>query len=1100
MNVIRILQISDILAGAAEVNAGDIFDELTSWVNVNSPGDRLDVVDYIVVCGNITADGKPESFEVARKLLRKWGEQLLVKDSPPGERWRKETRFNRMMVVPGRTDIPGLAVKEKTPDSEKTDCADLVPDFQAFKKFHDELFADELDGRVSPFELGRAMYRPMKDVTLIGGSYWDVENGGLRQKLLEIFKGHITDAKGQLSQYEYLRHSPRILITAGYPLFNWDVKDIYRDIRRFLRDELSISLHLFGSGSVVGVLPEPYSLPHIGLGTGPRSLKGFWPFRANLIKMVVRTREGVQPEPLISNYVFHRLPDETKFSRRDHIKGQLDSFLGRQDDEAPAKPVFDAFLKRIESAIFRDEKSFILISGLPGSGKSDLFKLLREQSQLGNHDVKIVDIELDNYNRDILKQKLAKAEAELVSPSQSSDNNGAITLEKKRDIIVVVRDLYFGTLGNRKSEQVADFLDEEIVDGLFMVKDGFPRVKAIVYLISGSEPDIRLDPQIAPHRIETIQLCSLAIDAIQLLVKQYSRDAPVIEFDLDNVTGGYAGFSKLLLDATKEAFDYVTGAEPISSATSARLMQEALDSSKKLKDEAQLYLQVIESRHAGAAVSQHIQNEIRRIQKEQRKGEPRKQGLKPPEVSVSVRKLKRTIKNPTERRGVQNTLDQFVSMGVLEKDRNDDDIYKVRVVVPFLIASKQRPVVSPVPIPEPTPADEMPKVDFLIVTALKEERDAVLKLLPGAVRLDATEDSYTYYSAKVPVQSQQGTRGSYNVIVMSFLGMGRVRASIVTANAIQRWRPRCVLLVGIAGGVEKQNVQLGDILIAKQIIDYELQKLREDSDEVRTQVYQTDEKLRQASDSLTGAEWKPFLPKNRPVEGVPRLVVGDIATGDKVDARAEIVAKIGANWPNLIGIEMEAGGAVVAALHAAYNPRFFMIRCVSDLADKDKDAPKEGNWWEYACDAAAAYALALLKSGPLPLSANVEVSGATASQSDQARREPRLARPSGAKMKQLLSPEDMSCLADLLVHSGKAERDVRPGLCAHINLDPDKLYFIELPKNIDFAIQLVTWLQETGNAKSLLGLCDVLGKLLQGGLIEQLDEIRGKLEEPIAAR
>ena len=58
--------------------------------------------------------------------------------------------------------------------------------------------------------------------------------------------------------------------------------------------------------------------------------------------------------------------------------------------------------------------------------------------------------------------------------------------------------------------------------------------------------------------------------------------------------------------------------------------------------------------------------------------------------------------------------------------------------------------------------------------------------------------------------------------------MGRVEALNTTKDAINRWKPRYVLLVGIAGGFEENDARLGDILVSDQIIDYELQKLKPD--------------------------------------------------------------------------------------------------------------------------------------------------------------------------------------------------------------------------------------------------------------------------------
>ena len=65
---------------------------------------------------------------------------------------------------------------------------------------------------------------------------------------------------------------------------------------------------------------------------------------------------------------------------------------------------------------------------------------------------------------------------------------------------------------------------------------------------------------------------------------------------------------------------------------------------------------------------------------------------------------------------------------------------------------------------------------------------------------------------------------------------------------------------------------------------------------------------------------------------------------------------------------MEAGGAAAAMFQAAIAPGFFMVRGVSDLADSKKNSARVKKWRPYACDIAAAYAIALIKSGPVPLS------------------------------------------------------------------------------------------------------------------------------------
>ena len=264
----------------------------------------------------------------------------------------------------------------------------------------------------------------------------------------------------------------------------------------------------------------------------------------------------------------------------------------------------------------------------------------------------------------------------------------------------------------------------------------------------------------------------------------------------------------------------------------------------------------------------------------------------------------------------------------------------------------------------PTTPASTSTADFVIITALEEEREAVLNHLPGNQRImPSAEDIRTYRFARVPVHFPDGSKGEYTVAVLSLISMGRVEASLATSDAIRRWSPRYVLMVGIAGGIGDEGVNVGDVLLSSQVIDYELQKLTDEGESIRYSPHRADPRLLDAAQNMTNSEWRAQITVARPSEGQPRRLVGPVATGDKVVARKALLDKLRAAWPKLIGIEMEAGGAAAAAFQSARDPGFFMVRGVSDLAD----AHKNDDWREYACDVAAAYTIALLKSAPVPL-------------------------------------------------------------------------------------------------------------------------------------
>lgn len=154
-------------------------------------------------------------------------------------------------------------------------------------------------------------------------------------------------------------------------------------------------------------------------------------------------------------------------------------------------------------------------------------------------------------------------------------------------------------------------------------------------------------------------------------------------------------------------------------------------------------------------------------------------------------------------------------------------------------------------------------------------------------------------------------------------------------------------------------------MVADQVVDYEIQKLKRKGPDVRYRVHPADPKLIGGAKNLAADVWRRHIGVQRPGTGVPSRHVGAIASGDKVDAVGSVIETYGPQWSELIGVEMEAAGVASACFKAAQPPGFFMVRGVSDLADSDKDSDEVNIWRPYACEVAAAYAIALLETGPV---------------------------------------------------------------------------------------------------------------------------------------
>lgn len=259
-------------------------------------------------------------------------------------------------------------------------------------------------------------------------------------------------------------------------------------------------------------------------------------------------------------------------------------------------------------------------------------------------------------------------------------------------------------------------------------------------------------------------------------------------------------------------------------------------------------------------------------------------------------------------------------------------------------------------------------VDFVIITALEEERDAMLDKLEKSIKLDKEPiDVHTFYS--VVVKSIRSDKSQYQIILTSLLDMGPLNATAQAVAVVGRWRPKYVLLVGIACGI-KGEVALGDVLIATQVADYTLGKQEAGKRAIRWTVFPSGASLLDSANNVE-RDWERDIKVERPDSRKIERVKGVIASGGDVIKDDQVIAAYSESWPKLIGIEMESGGVAAGVHQTSDHPEFLMIKGVSDFG-KNKHAPKVKPWRYYACHAAAAFALNLIRSGPSRSIGNIE--------------------------------------------------------------------------------------------------------------------------------
>ncbi len=256
--------------------------------------------------------------------------------------------------------------------------------------------------------------------------------------------------------------------------------------------------------------------------------------------------------------------------------------------------------------------------------------------------------------------------------------------------------------------------------------------------------------------------------------------------------------------------------------------------------------------------------------------------------------------------------------------------------------------------------------DFFILTALPEEFAPMLSDLS-----EIEELAHGFQRAKIT-----NIHGVSRQVLLYPIGCGQGtnKANSITTEAILKYRPRVVLLVGIAGGFDEHGVCLGDVLVPEYIDAYELAKKSSAKPKI---------KRRQPPFSVTAAEvvrvaksimvspqdWLLNINEQRPnnkerdlpkIHAVDRGVLGsgEKNLADQAAEEREYLKKTHEN--RALGFDMEAAGLAVACKEHAVP--FAVIKGVQDNGTLAKDDPKTKDEWRvYAADAAAALTILIMR-------------------------------------------------------------------------------------------------------------------------------------------
>jgi nucleoside phosphorylase len=271
-------------------------------------------------------------------------------------------------------------------------------------------------------------------------------------------------------------------------------------------------------------------------------------------------------------------------------------------------------------------------------------------------------------------------------------------------------------------------------------------------------------------------------------------------------------------------------------------------------------------------------------------------------------------------------------------------------------------------------------VDVAFVVALREE---FRHLHPSLQECTAIEiGDRQYYRGRI------GRDGAHSAVATFIGDMGPVPAATVSSLLIEKWKPRHVVLVGIAGGVNK-DVHLGDVVVATQVDSYLDSGKAVDSEGAfellpSGAVFRADRKLVSLVRNLEFTQPNVFqewqrkcrrayesdqgLTASGPLAREPQLHDGLIASGPVVGASDAFRRWLLRRDRSYKAIEMEGAGVLWAAEQAWQPPRTLVVRGISDRADPNKaelDDGGRGAIRAWAMQNAVGFVWALLDAGML---------------------------------------------------------------------------------------------------------------------------------------
>jgi nucleoside phosphorylase len=198
-------------------------------------------------------------------------------------------------------------------------------------------------------------------------------------------------------------------------------------------------------------------------------------------------------------------------------------------------------------------------------------------------------------------------------------------------------------------------------------------------------------------------------------------------------------------------------------------------------------------------------------------------------------------------------------------------------------------------------------------------------------------------------------------VALAETGPTNTRAALVAQPAIEYFDADALLFVGVAGAL-KDDVRLGDVVVARKVYGYHGGRESTDGFQARPDVWEPPHAVGQLVLSARRKNPWAFLPPDARPATPPDVHFEPIASGDVLigSRGSETVRRIRSHYNDAVAVDMESHGVAHAArMH--HGVRMLAIRGISDHAGPGKAASDAAGAQRTAARHAAAFALRVLR-------------------------------------------------------------------------------------------------------------------------------------------